>query len=650
MIPKSGLHRLSHQFSTLSATRSFSRSSRISVVNHEDIPRLLSLCGSEGNFHLGSSLHASIFKNPDFNGLEDDINSRNSLFIWNSLLYAYVKWGGMANACNLFDDMPLKDTVSWNTLISGYLRYGEFRTCIFLFKRMQEMSRIDKATITTILSGCDRSELCNITRMIHGVVCKSGYEKEVTVRNALITSYFRCGVFSSSGKQVFDEMCEKNVISWTALISGLAKNNFFAESLNFFVKMRKGIVEPNSLTYLSSITACSGLQAMIEGRQIHGIVLKLGFESNLCIESALMDMYSKCGSVMDAWKIFEFAETLDEISITVILVGFAQNGLEEEALQIFIKMLRAGIKIDSNVVSAILGVFGLGSSSLGLGSQIHALIIKRSMAPNPFISNGLINMYSKCGHLDDSIKVFNRMHLRNSISYNSMIASLARHGNGPGALELYDKMRLEAVNPTDVTFLSLLHACSHVGLVDKGMEFLDSMERDYGIKPRAEHYACIVDMLGRAGLLYEAKIFIEQRMPVNPDSLVWQSFLGACSIHKNSDLGKYAAKQLTKLSPESPVPYILMANIFSSEGKWKDRAMEIKAMKEMGAMKETGISWIEIEKEVHSFVVYDRMHPQSESVFRVLKELWWLLKDEGYVPDKRFILYCLQDEEDEEGE
>ncbi|KAF2316878.1 hypothetical protein GH714_042219 [Hevea brasiliensis] len=474
--------------------------------------------------------------------------------------------------------------------------------------------------------------------MIHSLVFLNGFEREITVGNALVTSYFKCGC-SSFGRQVFDEMLERNVVTWTAIISGLSQNELFEDSLRLFLKMRHGMVEPNFLTYLSSLMACSGLQALGEGRQIHGLVWKLGIQSDLCIESALMDMYSKCGSLEDAWRIFESAVELDEVSMTVILVGFAQNGFEEEAIQFFVKMVKAGTEVDPNMVSAVLGVFGV-DTSLGLGKQIHSLVIKRSFGSNRFVGNGLINMYSKCGELQDSIKVFSKMPQRNSVSWNSMIAAFARHGDGFRALQLYEEMRQEGVEPTDVTFLSLLHACSHGGLVDKGMEFLKSMTEVFRISPRTEHYACVVDMLGRAGLLNEAKTFIEG-LPMKPDVLICQALLGACSIHGNTEVGKYAAEQLFLLEPDNPVPHVLLANIYSSEGRWKERAWTIKRMKEIGVVKETGMSWIEIDKKVHSFVVEDKMHPQAVIIYGVLAGLFRLMKDEGYKPDKRFILYYL---------
>ncbi|XVE63001.1 hypothetical protein DITRI_Ditri06bG0164800 [Diplodiscus trichospermus] len=608
------------------------------VLNHIDISLLLSISGKQGYFLLGSSIHASLVKNPEiFNPNEDFKDSNNALVVWNSLLGMYSKCGSLTDLTKLFDEMPIRDTISWNTMLSGFLRNREFDKGFSYFKQMRKSGFcwFDQATLTTILSACDGVEFYYVNKMMHGVVFFFGYEREISVGNALITSYLKCGCLNS-GRQVFDEMFERNVITWTAMISGLVQNELYEESLELFNKMCLGSVCPNSLTYLSSLMACSGLQALKEGRQIHGLLWKLGIQSEVCIESSLMDMYSKCGNLNDAWQIFESAQDLDEISMTVILVGLAQNGFEDEAKQFFVKIFKSGIEIDPNMLSAVLGVFG-EDTSFGLGKQIHSLSIKRSFGRNSYVSNGLINMYSRCGDLEESVKVFSRMSQRNSISWNSMIAAFARHGDGCRALQLYKEMRSEGIEPTDVTFLSLLHACSHVGLVEKGMEIFKSMTDVHGIIPRAEHYACVVDMLGRAGLLKEAKTIVEG-LPTKPDVLIWQALLGACSIHGDSEMGKYAADQLLLETPESPVPYISMANIYSSKGKWKERARTIKRMKEMAVAKETGISWIEIEKNVHSFVVQDRMHPQAEAIYSILEELFGAMLDEGYVPDRSFIL------------
>ncbi|XP_031130329.1 pentatricopeptide repeat-containing protein At3g05340 [Ipomoea triloba] len=609
------------------------------VDNAIGISLLLSSCGREGNLRLGSCIHAFTMKNPG----PFDPQNQTATRVLNSLLTMYARCGELLDAVKVFEDMPVRDTVSWNSIISGFINNGAFEMGLGYFKELLSLGFgwFDHASLTTILSACDRAQFLMVNKMMHGLVFLSGYEREVSVGNALVTSYFRCGS-PDSGRRVFDEMVQRNVITWTAIISGLAQNDFYEESLKLFDKFRCGSDVPNHLTYLSAILACSGMQALKKGCQIHAIVWKLGFQSNLCMESALMDMYSKCGSIEDAWQIFESAEVLDTVSLTVILVGFSQNGFEEEALQIFIKIIKSGIDIDPNVVSAILGVFG-SDTLLGLGKQVHSLIIKKGFLPNPFVSNGLINMYSKCGELQESVKVFDQMPQRNPVSWNSLIAAFARHGNGFRALKLYEEMRSNGVEPTDVTFLSLLHACSHVGLVEKGMQFFESMQTVYGMVPRMEHYASVVDMLGRSGLLNEAKCFIEG-LPTKPDVLVWQALLGACSIHGDTDMGKYAAEQWLLASPDSPIPYVLLANIHSSKRQWKERAIIIKKMKETGITKETGISWIEIEKKVHNFVVADQMHPQCDSIYGTLLELYRHIGDEGYVPDKRKLCYIDHDE------
>lgn len=545
----------------------------------------------------------------------------------------YCKCGDLCDALKVFDDMPVKDTVSWNSLISGFLKLGHLHLGFGYFKSLLGSSiySFDHASLTSMLSACGGVELLEIVKMMHALAISNGYENEMTVGNALTTSYFRCRSFES-GMRVFDGMVERNVVTWTAAISGLAQNEFYGESLKLFVEMYHSVVAPNCLTYSSALSACSGLKALKEGAQIHGVVWKLGIQSDLCIESALMDMYSKCGCVEDAWQIFEYAKVFDEVSVTVILVGLVQNGFETEAIQLFVKMVKGGNKIDPNMISAILGVFGLDTSQ-GLGVQIHSLVIKKGFASNVFVSNGLINMYSKCGELEESVKVFDSMAQKNEVSWNSMIAAFARHGDGLKALQLYEEMRSNNVGPTDVTFLSLLHACSHAGLLHKGMEFLEDMKKEYGMSPRMEHYACIVDMFGRAGLLEEAKHFIEV-LPMKPDVLVWQALLGACSICGDMDMGKYAADQLAQAAPDSPVPFVSMANIYSSRGRWKERARTMKKMKEKGVAKETGVSWIETEKKIHSFVVADRLHEEEDDIYAVLVKLFGHMRDdESYALD-----------------
>ncbi|XP_058083101.1 pentatricopeptide repeat-containing protein At3g05340 [Magnolia sinica] len=611
-----------------------------STLNHVDLSTLLSICGREGHFFLGSSLHAFILKNPISSSFQNQTNQHDHLVVWNSLISMYSKCGDLSYARKVFDEMPLKDTVSWNSMISGSLSAGKFEAGFALFRRMRcsENFLFDRATLTSVLSACNGPQFLYVIMMMHSLVFINGFEREISVGNALVTGYFRCGCLGTA-RRVFDEMPERNIVTWTAVISGHAQGQLFKESLALFFEMRHWMMDANSLTYSSALVACSGLQALREGRLIHGLVLKSGFESDSCLESALMDMYSKCSNVEDACTIFKSSRELDGVAMTIMLVGLAQNGLEEDAVELFVLIMKARFEIDANMVSAVLGVFGV-ITSLALGKQLHSLVIKKRFGCNPFVANGLINMYSKCGEFRESLKVFNQMACRNSVSWNSMIAGFARHGHGLEVLRLYEEMKLEGVEPTDVTFLSLLHACSHVGSIERGMQLLESMSKVHGVRPRMEHYACVVDMLARAGYLEEARGFIE-RLPVEPGVSVWQALLGACSIYGNSEIGRYASDRLIQLAPQCSAAYVLMANIYSSEGRWAERARVIKKMKENGVKKETGMSWVEVEKRVHSFVVEDTSHPQIDLIYEVLDGLIAVMRDEGYVPDRRFVLYDL---------
>ncbi|XP_073008973.1 pentatricopeptide repeat-containing protein At3g05340 [Typha latifolia] len=601
---------------------------------------VLSLCGRENNYRLGSSLHAAIVKNAKDLNFGSHTNHRDVTVVWNALISMYSKCHKLCDATKVFDEMRVRDSVSWNSIISGCSMKGEFERAFGYFRRMchLDVCPFDHATLTTILSICAEKELLYGCGMIHALIVSNGYERGVPVGNALITAYFRCGC-PTSAKKVFDGFFERNVITWTAMVSGLAQSRLWKESLVLFQEMRF-MVEANSLTYSSSLQACSGLLAIEEGQQIHGLVVKSGFEQDLCVEGSLMDMYSKCCLMDDALRIFRSCREPDGISLTVILVGFAQNGSEERAVELFAEMVGAGIWIDANMVSAVLGAFGV-SAPFALGRQIHSLAVKKCFGSNIFVCNGLINMYSKCGELRDSIKVFNQMVSKNSVSWNSLIAAFARHGHAMEVFQLYESMKEEGIKPSDVTFLSLIHACSHVGSTEKGIEILNSMSSDHGIEPRIEHYASIVDLLGRAGLLDDARRIIEE-LPTKTDPLLWQALLGACSIHGNVEIGKYAAEQLLLVAPECSAAYVLLANIYSSEGRWEERAGIIKKMKEMGVKKDTGMSWVEVEKEIHVFVVDSRVHPQAEMINEVLSQLAAVVSDQKNLLDKRLILYDLE--------
>lgn len=591
-------------------------------MRNGDVSTLLSICGHASNLRLGTSLHAAIFKTTVAGGSVH----RSSLLNYNSLISMYSRWNDLASASKLFDEMAQKDAVTYNSMLSAIFRNTQnFAAGVHFYNSSAGMF-YDHATLTTILSEC---ESARDVEMMHSVVWGSGYRVEVSVGNALLTAYFRCEL-PESGRKVFDEMSFKNVITWTAMISGLRQVELYNESLCVFHKMRKFAVAANPVTFSSALMACGGARSVGEGRRIHGIVLKHGIHRELHVESTLMDMYSKSGTVDDACRVFESIWNPDKISQTVILVGLAQNNLEEKAVELFVKMVNnTGIEIDADIVSGVLGAFG-DDAPLSLGKQIHSLSIKKRFDPNVFVSNGLINMYSKSGDLQSSYKIFTGMTHRNAVTWTSIISASARHGLSNEALHLYETMRSPShPDPTDTTFLSLLHACSHAGAVKEGMKYLKSMSEDHNIEPRLEHYACVVDMLGRAARLEEAKLFIENLpVQVRSNTLIWQTLLGACGIHGDLELGRYAAEKLQVLAPNCPAGYVLLANLCSFRREWRERGRVLKKMRDAGVKKDVGMSWIEIAGVVHKFVVGDETHWKISDIYQMVLYLMMHCRDD----------------------
>ncbi|KAJ1703149.1 hypothetical protein LUZ63_002928 [Rhynchospora breviuscula] len=594
-----------------------------------NLATVISQCGRDANYRLGATLHAVAIK----------CANRCTLDVLNAIICMYSKCGLLGSAVKLFETMPIRDSFSWNSLLLGCLVKREYGFAFGYFKEMYSLKPCpcDSTTLTTILSCCAEMERLFSCAMLHAWILKNGFQSEVPVGNAMISSYFQCRCLVSSRK-VFDAMSERNLITWTAMVSGMVQSQSFKEGLVLFKDMRS-YVKANYMTYSSALTACSRLMALEEGRQIHGLTVKSGFGHYLHVESALMDMYSKCGSMEDALQVFKLCKEIDNVSATIILAGFAQNDFEEKAFKFFAELVNSGFEIDANMISTVLGAFG-STAPFALGRQIHAIAAKRRFASSTYICNGLINMYLKCGELNDAFKIFHRMSSKSQVSWNSMILAFARHGHESQVFHLYKSMINEGTEPTDVTFLSLLQACSHTGSYRMAMEFLESMW-SYRITPRIEHYACIVDMLGRAGFLNDAKAFIEN-LSYEPKVILWQALLGACNIHGNIEIGKYAAEQLVSVAPDSAAAYVLLGNIYSGEGRWVEKGKVRNKMKRMGVKKDTGVSWIEIGRETHSFVVDSLIHPEAEMIIEVITQLSAIANDRIIMMDADLVNYDLK--------
>eukprot|EP01018_Ginkgo_biloba_P013623 Gb_08394 [translate_table: standard] len=419
-------------------------------------------------------------------------------------------------------------------------------------------------------------------KLIHAHIIKSGIQHDIYLGNNLVHMYVRCTSIVDA-RQVFDKMPERNTISWTAMIAGYAQNNYGEEALKLYCEMHRIDMQANQFTFASVLRACARLAALDQGRQIHAHIIGTEFESNVFVGSALVDMYAKCRNIDDARNMFEKMSERDAVSWNAMIAGYALNGHGEEALNHFNHMQNAGIKPYQATFSSVLMACAT-LIFLEPGKQVHGHTIKTGLESDVFVGSALLDMYAKCGSIQDAQNVFGKITARDAISWNAMIAGYAHHGLGKEVLRVFKQMKREGMKPNSSTFISVLSACSHAGLVEEGHGHFDSMFRDHEVTPKMEHYACMVDLLGRAGCLDEAHDFI-RKMPFEPGVVTWRTLLGACRIHGDVVLAEHAAKRIFKLEPQDTPTWVLLSNVYAAACRWDDVSKVRKIMKDRGMIR-----------------------------------------------------------------
>eukprot|EP01018_Ginkgo_biloba_P001003 Gb_00360 [translate_table: standard] len=615
----------------------------------------------------GKQVHSLVTKS----GLE------SNSFVGNALVDMYAKCASIEDARKLFDKMPKRDVVSWNAMIAGYAQNESGEEALKLFVQMPQVGvRHNQTTFSSILRACASIVALEEGQQVHAQAMKTGFELGTFVGSALVDMYAKCGSIFDA-RTLFDHMPKCNMVLWNAMIAGYSEGEetlkCCEEALKLFRQMQTADMRINEFTFASVLKVCATLVSVENGKQVHAHVIKSGFHSDIFVGSALVGMYAKCGIIEDAhevfnkiskqsvvsWNImiaacaqhgqFEYASELfcqmqhrDLVSWNSMITICSQNGYGEEALRLFCQMQQAGLKPDQftfvSVVSACASLAALEQSK-----GVHAHVIKRRLQSDTFVGNVLVDMYSKCGSIEDAVKVFDVMPKRNVISWTAMISAYAQHGCGKEALCIFDQMQEEGIKPDHVTFVGVLSACSHAGFVDKGYCYFDSMIQDHGITPRCDHYACMVDLLGRAGHLNDAKNFIH-KLSFKPGALVWRTLLSACRIHGNMQLGKLAAECVLECEPGDSAAYVLLANIHAEAGGWETVAKVRKMMKDRGVKKEPGCSWIEVRNKVHAFMTGDRLHPQIEDIHVELERLTIQMEEAGYVQGTNSVLHNMEQE------
>jgi len=491
---------------------------------------VLNACASLAAVDEGIRVHEQIV----CSGCEFDVS------IGNSLIDMYAKCGSLEDAKRVFRRMTTRDVVSWNAMIVGFVKCGEGHKALELFRQMQSEG-VEPVPITFVgvLNACANATSLKEGRHVHEQIMQSGCESNIFVGNSLIDMYAKCGSIEDA-RRVFNRMVSRNAISWNALILGYVKCGQGHKALELFKQMQCEGLQPDHVTFVGILNACASVVALEEGRCIHEQIIQWDCEADVKVSNSLIDMYAKCGSIEDAWRVFTKMVTHNVISWNAIILGYLKCGQGTKALELYQQMQSEGVQPDPVTFVGVLNACA-SVSALEEGRCIHKQIISSDCKFDVFVACSLIDMYSKCGSIEDAQRVFNKLPTRNLVSWNAMLGGYAMHGHAKEALEHFQQMCQEGVEVDKVTFVSLLSACSHVGLVDEGLCYFESMGSVYRISAIAEHYACMVDLLGRAGQLQEAENLIDM-MSFKPSAFVWKALLGACRIHGNVEMGERIAE------------------------------------------------------------------------------------------------------------
>lgn len=514
----------------------------------------------------------------------------------NKLITNYIRAGDLYSASQVFERMVVRTTVTWNSVLAGYAKKpGKLKEAQELFAQIPEPDIVSYNTMLACY--LHNSGIASATEFFNKMPCK-----DTVSWNTMISGFTQNGELHKA-QELFTVMPEKNSVSWSAMISGYVECGYLNSAVRLF-----------------------------EAAPVKSIVAW----------TAIISGYMKFGKIELAEKLFQEIQVKNLVTWNAMIAGYVENCRAEDGLKLFREMISSGIKPNPSSLSSVL----LACSSLSalvMGKQVHRLVYKYLLHNDTTAGTSLISMYSKCGNLEDAWNLFLEMPQKDVVTWNAMITGYAQHGAGQKALGLFNDMREKGTRPDWITFMAVLIACNHAGLVDVGVGYFESMVSDYKIEVKPEHYTCMVDLLGRAGKLVEAVDLIKN-MPFKPHFAIFGTLLGACRIHKNLEVAEYAATNLLTLDPANAAGYVQLANVYAAKGRWDSVAKVWRIMKENKVVKTPGYSWIEIKNVVHEFRSGDRVHPELTPIHEKLMVLDKKMKLAGYVPDLEFALHDVGEE------
>ncbi|GAY47298.1 hypothetical protein CUMW_103490 [Citrus unshiu] len=537
----------------------------------------------------------------------------------------------MDYALSIFHKINEPDSSAYNIMIRAFTLKQSPQEAVMLYKTMLENSlEPDRFTFACTLKACSRIRALEEGEQIHAQILKSGFGCRQLVTNTLIHLYANCGRIDIARK-MFDRMSNRDVFSWNSMFSGYVKTECWREIVDLFNEMRDLGVKFDEVTLINVLMACGRLADIELGGWISEYMEEKELNGNVKLMTAVVDMYAKCGHVDKARRLFEQMNIKDVVAWSAMISGYSQARRCKEALGVFHDMQMANVVPNEVTMVSVLSCCAV-LGALETGKWVHLYVKKKRMELTITLGTALMDFYAKCGLIENAVEVFKKMPLKNVFSWTVLIQCLASNGQGERALETYYIMREKNIEPNDVAFIAVLSACSHVGMVDEGRELFVSMSRDFDLEPRMEHYGCMVDILGRAGLIEEAYQFIKN-MPIPPNPVIWRTLLAACRAHKNVKVGEESLKNLVTLEPMHSGDYILLSDIYASVGRCEDALRVMNQMREQGIKKTPGCSLIELDGEIYEFLAEDNMCPHFKEVYDATENMMKRIKSAGYVPN-----------------
>ncbi|KAG8366623.1 hypothetical protein BUALT_Bualt17G0099000 [Buddleja alternifolia] len=506
----------------------------------------------------------------------------------------------------------------------GYLQNDVYNEVMVLFgDMMRENVKPNCYTLPVVLKSCSKILALREGEEVHCLAIKNGFKSNTYVGTNLIELYSETGCIGCAYR-VFTEMVLRNVVSWTAMINGYVANGDLVSARRLFhLAPERDIVLWNKM--VTVYTECGD---MVEAKKLFEAMP--GKDLMSC--NTLLNGYANNGDIEGLERFFETMKERNIFSWNGLIGGYAHNGRFVEAIDAFKRMLtETNVKPnDATLVNVLTSCARLGA--LDFGKWVHEYAESNGYKGNIYACNGLIDMYAKCGLVGCSIDVFKGMEKKDLISWNTIINALALHGDGAEALRLFSEMRISGEKPDGITFIGILCACSHMGLVKEGLDHFHSMSKNYSIEPRIEHYGCVVDLLARSGLLEQAVEFVH-KMPIKADSVIWTALLGASRVHKKIEFAEVALEKLIELDPKNPANFVMLSNVYGEARKWDDLARLKVAMRDTGSRKVPGWSSIETDDGIVEFYSFDERHCKTDDIYYALRSLTKLLRLSEYESD-----------------